>query len=292
MEVGRKNSTSTYRLLRIIIILISKKTKYLYTAFLFSAAFSNAATTRYVGGKVEVIDPTLTGEESISLLEINSTIAPNRVVCTSRGSRTEIHDGSTILRLGANTVAKKEENGSYWIHSGSLLFCSTVPTTVRFSSLQSSATFEGRGTIILETTGNGGFKLIPLEAKGYFSTAKHGKKEARAGQLLFVVDNPSNFGDAYDIDLMLMLRSSLLINSFPDPLPTFELIGLAIYSQELKLKGKYDALIGNAPTKDTVQLWAFERGQGFSREKKPAKGKSPSQGKGFLGRLFGGKSKE
>jgi hypothetical protein len=292
VEVGRKIITSTYRLLKIIIILISKKTKYLYTAFLFSAAFSNAATTRYVGGKVEVIDPTLTGEESISLLEINSTIAPNRVVCTSRGSRTEIHDGSTILRLGANTVAKKEENGSYWIHSGSLLFCSTVPTTVRFSSLQSSATFEGRGTIILETTGNGGFKLIPLEAKGYFSTAKHGKKEARAGQLLFVVDNPSNFGDAYDIDLMLMLRSSLLINSFPDPLPTFELIGLAIYSQELKLKGKYDALIGNAPTKDTVQLWAFERGQGFSREKKPAKGKSPSQGKGFLGRLFGGKSKE
>jgi hypothetical protein len=91
---------------------------------------------------------------------------------------------------------------------------------------------------------------------------------------------------------MLMLRSSLLINSFPDPLPTFERIGLAIYSQELKLKGKYDALIGNAPTKDKVQLWAFERGQGFSSEKKQSKGKSQSQGKGFLGRLFGGKSKE
>ena len=261
-----------------------------HTAFLLAAVYSNAATTRYVCGKVEIIDPTLSGEESISLLEINSTIAPNRVVCTSRGSRTEIHDGGTILRFGANTVAKKEENGSYWIHSGSLLFCSTVPTTVRFSSLQSSATFEGRGTIILETTGNGGFKLIPLEAKGYFSTAKHGKKEARAGQLLFVMDNPSNFGDAYDIDLMLMLRSSLLINSFPDPLPTFERIGLAIYSQELKLKGKYDALIGNAPTKDKVQLWAFERGGGFSREERPSKGKS--QGKGFLGRLFGGRSKE
>ena len=290
MKVGRENSTSTYLLLRIIIILISNKPKYFYTAFLLCVVLSNAATTRYVGGKVEVIDPTLSGEESIYLLEINSTIAPKRVVCTGRGSRTEIHDGSTILRLGANTVAKMEEPGTYWIHSGSLLFCSTVPTTVRFSSLQSSATFEGRGTIILETTGNGGFKLIPLEAKGYFSTAKDGKKEAKAGQLLFVVDNPSNFGDAYDIDLMLMLRSSLLINSFPDPLPTFEHIGLAIYSQELKLKGKYDALIGNAPTKDKVQLWAFERGQGFSREERPSKGKS--QGKGFLGRLFGGRSKE
>ena len=262
------------------------------TALFFYAESLTATTSSYIAGKVEIIDPNLTGRNSISLLETNSTIAINQVVCTGRGSRTQIHNGSTILRLGANTVAKQEESGAYWIHSGSLLFCSTVPTTVRFSSLQSSAIFEGRGTIILETTGNGGFKLIPLEAKGYFSTAKDGKKEAKAGQLLFVVDNPSYFGDAYDIDLMLMLRSSLLINSFPDPLPTFERIGLAIYSQELKLKGKYDALIGNAPTKDKVQLWAFERGQGFSSEKKQSKGKFQSQGKGFLGRLFGGKSKE
>ena len=292
MKVGRKNFTSKYHLLKIIIILISNRIYYFHTVFLLCAVFSNAATTRYIGGKVEVIDATLSGEESISLLEINSTIVPKLIVCTGRGSRTEIHDGSTILRLGANTVAKKEQPGAYWIHSGSLLFCSTVPTTVHFSSLQSSATFEGRGTIILETTGNGGFKLIPLEAKGYFSTAKDGKKKAKAGQLLFVVDNPSNFGDAYDIDLMLMLRSSLLINSFPDPLPTFEHIGLAIYSQELKLKGKYDALIGNAPTKDKVQLWAFERGGGFGREERPSKVKSPTESKGFLGRLFKGKSKE
>ena len=139
------------------------------------------------------------------------------------------------------------------------------PSPPPFASLPSSRPPPSKEEerIILETTGNGGFKLIPLEAKGYFSTAKDGKKEARAGQLLFVVDNPSDFGDAYDIDLMLMLRSSLLINSFPDPLPTFERIGLAIYSQELKLKGKYDALIGNAPTKDKVQLWAFERGTGI-----------------------------
>jgi hypothetical protein len=264
---------------------------FLSALFIYAESLT-ATTTSYIAGKVEIIDSNLTGRNSISLLEINSTIAINQVVCTGRNSRTQIHNGSTILRLGANTVFKQEEIGSYWIHSGSLLFCSTVPTTVLFSSLQSSATFEGRGTIIIETTGNGGFKLIPLEAKGHFNTAKDGKKEAKAGQLLFVVDNPSNFGDAYDIDLMLMLRSSLLINFFPDPLPTFERIGLAIYSQELKLKGKYDALIGNAPTKDKVQLWAFEKGQGFSRENNPPKSKSTSQKKGYLGRLFGGKRRE
>ena len=262
------------------------------TVLLLYAVTLESATSKYIYGKVEIIDPNLVGENSISLLKVNSTIPSNHIICTGKSSRVEIHNKSTILRLGANTVAKEESNGTYWIHSGSILFCSTVPSTVHFSTLGATATFEGRGTIILETTGNGGFKLIPLESKGYFSTPKDGNKQARAGQLLFVVDSPSNFGDAYDIDLMLMLRSSLLINSFPHPLPTFERIGLAIYSQELKLKGKYNALIGNAPTKDKVQLWAFERGEGFMSEEEPSQGKSQKQGRGFLGGLFGRKSKE
>ena len=67
---------------------------------------------------------------------------------------------------------------------------------------------------------------------------------------------------------MLLLKSSRLINSFPQPLLTFDQIGLAIYTQELKLKGKYNALIGDAPTKDNLQMWQFgpsedENNKGF-----------------------------
>ena len=71
------------------------------------------------------------------------------------------------------------------------------------------------------------------------------------------MDSPSRLGDAYDIDLMLMLKSSRLINAFPDLLPTFGQMYLALYVQELTIKGKFDALIGDAPTKDNLQLWAF-----------------------------------
>jgi hypothetical protein len=260
-------------------------------SFMLLADSLQSATCRYIGGKVELIDSTMSGSKSISILELNSSILPEHIVCTAQGSRTELRDDGIIIRLGANTVAKRGINGTYWIHSGSLLFCSTVPTTAKFSSLQSSTTFHGRGTIIIETTGNGGFKLIPLEVKGYFTTEKGGRKEAKAAQLLFVIDKPSTFGDAYDIDLMLLLRSSRLIGSFPDPLPTFERIGLAIYSQELRLKGKYDALIGDAPSKDRVQLWAFEKQRGFGQETKESKSKPPTQRKGFLRRLFLGKAK-
>ena len=255
-------------------------------------ASTEAATCRHASGKVEVIDETLTGAKSISSLEVNSTILPKHVVCTGRGSRTELREGDAIIRFGSNTVAQQKSKSTYWIHSGSLLFCSTKPTIVTFSSLESSATFHGRGTIILETTGNGGFKLIPLEVQGHYVTEQGGKKKARAAQLMFVIDKPSKYGDAYDIDLMLMLRSSRLLGMFPDPLPTFERIGLAIYSQELRLKGKYNALIGDAPNKDTVQLWAFEKSQGFESGSKNENRKPSSSKRGFFGRIFGGNRKK
>jgi hypothetical protein len=253
---------------------------------------SIAVTPSFINGKVEVIDTNVTGLLSVFDLELNSTVTSDHVVCTGIGSRTELHDRGLIIRLGANTVFQKKSDVTYWLHSGSVLMCAKDPTEFRINTIRSSAGFKGRGTIIVESTANGGFKLIPLEVKGIFTTENGGDKEARSGQLLFVIEKPSNFGDSYDIDLMLLLRSSHLVNSYPDPLPTFGRIGLAIYSQELKLKGKYDALIGDAPTTDKVQLWTFHKEEGFSKKKKQSKGKPPTQSKGFLGRLFGGKSKE
>ena len=75
--------------------------------------------------------------------------------------------------------------------------------------------------------------------------------------MIMVVGSPSYLGSAYDIDIMLLLKSSKLINYFPKPLPTFDKIGLAIYIQQLKLKGKYDALIGDAKTEKSLQIWGF-----------------------------------
>jgi hypothetical protein len=115
---------------------------------------------------------------------------------------------------------------------------------------------------------NGGFKFIPIESDGELTTSNGGSIKTIGGRMLLVLGPKSYYGDAYDIDLMLLLKSSRLINSFPQPLLTFDQIGLAIYTQELKLKGKYNALIGDAPTKDNLQMWQFgpsedENNKGF-----------------------------
>ena len=34
-------------------------------------------------------------------------------------------------------------------------------------------------------------------------------------------------------------------------------IGLSGYKQDLKLRGKYNALIGDAPTNDKIDIWAL-----------------------------------
>ncbi len=237
----------------------------------------------FVSGKVEIVDPQKTGVSSISSLEVNSTIQSDFIVATGKGSRMEAKDDPVTWRLGSLSVGKWISRNNFWLHSGSLLFCSDSNTSIVISTTGSTATFEGKGTVIIEATKNGGFKFIPLEGKGVISSTKGGVKKIIGGRLLLILGNPSEFGNAYDIDLNLLLRSSRLINSFPDPLSSFPKIGLAIYIQELKLKGKYNALIGDATSNKNLQMWKFGKNTGVEP---PTKQRSESK-KGFFKGFFG-----
>ena len=193
--------------------------------------FANSPRSSFISGKVEIVDPQKTGVSSISSLEVNSTIQSDFIVATGKGSRMEAKDDPVTWRLGSLSVGKWISRNNFWLHSGSLLFCSDSNTSIVISTTGSTATFEGKGTVIIEATKNGGFKFIPLEGKGVISSTKGGVKKIIGGRLLLILGNPSEFGNAYDIDLNLLLRSSRLINSFPDPLSSFPKIGLAIYIQ-------------------------------------------------------------
>ena len=212
----------------------------------------------HVQGKSEVIQGVESNETKIVDLQIEDIIQYGDLICTGKGSRTEIHHDNIIYRLGSMSVATWESDHSIKLLDGSFLFCSSKDANVTISSTEGSAKFSGSGTIIFETTQNGGFKFIPIEARGTLQTSKGGIKEVRSGRMILVLGEPTYFGDAYDIDLMLMIKTSRLLNSFPDPLPSFGRISLAIYAQALKLKGKFNALIGDAPTKDNLQMWKFD----------------------------------
>jgi hypothetical protein len=243
------------------------------TAFFLSA--NDRPIVNYVHGKSEILK-TIDHNNTTNIYDLENSyrIGKNDLICTGKGSRTELKSNDYILRIGSMSVVSCNSLNNLFIHSGSILVCITDPISFVISSIETNATFTGRGTIILESTENGGFKFIPIEAKGILSTENGGEKMVKSGRMILIMDNPSYFGDAYDIDLMLMLKTSRLINSFPEPLPSYGRISLAIYSQELRLKGKFNALIGDAPTNDNLQMWQF--GDSDERNKK----------NGFFNRLF------
>jgi hypothetical protein len=75
---------------------------------------------------------------------------------------------------------------------------------------------------------------------------------------LFVRGNPARFGDLYDLDLPLLLRTSRLVNGFARPLPNLSRMRTSALIQGLNLKKRYEALIGDAPDDEKVQIWAIK----------------------------------
>jgi hypothetical protein len=209
----------------------------------------------YTSGKVELIEKEVS---SISNLDINSTLPKNSLLCTGEKSLCELRINNSILvRSGSESIIDSINQSSINVLSGSFLI--SVQDEIDFSIQSKSSLLKTRGkyTAIIDCTSNGGFKFIPLEGKGQIIPERGDSKDIYRGRLTMVLGSPSKLGNAYDIDLLLLLKSSRLINSFPTPLPSMKRISLSIYAQQLRLKGKFNALIGDAPTDDNLQMWAF-----------------------------------
>ena len=218
---------------------------------------TNSFSCSYAEGKVEVIRKDLTGGSAIADAEVNATLPQNSLLCTGEKSLAEVTNESILIRLGSMSVLESVTNETVKIFSGSMLMCLRDNAEITLKSEKASVSLKGKLTAIIECTSNGGFKFIPLEGKGTIIPQEGQSKAIKSGRLMMVVGSPSKLGNAYDIDLLLMLKSSRLINSFPKPLPSMKSISLAIYYQQLRLKGKFNALIGDAPTDDNLQMWAF-----------------------------------
>ena len=242
----------------------------LTTAFFLHGQSNNKVV--YLHGKVEKINTNLKGADSISAIEVNSTISSNEIIATAKGSRVEFKSQNQLVRLGSLSVCRFPSSSKIWIHSGSLLFSSTKEAKFELSSIKSNLEFEGVGTYVMEATSNGGFKFIPIEGSGSITTKDGITKKIKSGRMILVLGNPSVFGDAYDIDLMLMIKSSRLINAFPNTLERMKYIGMSLFVQQSKLRGKYDALIGDATTNENLQLWKFNT--------------PPLENKGLMNKLF------
>ena len=158
--------------------------------------------------------------------------------------------------MGGETLLLWESKNSFKLHKGTILVCLNGQEPLKISSQKGSADIIGPCTFIAEVTSNGGYKLICLSGKPVIRTGNDNAK-IHAGRLVLVLGETDSLGSAYDINLLLLLQSSLLINGFTDPPPTMKKIGLAVYSQQLRIGGKYNALIGDAVNDEDLQMWVL-----------------------------------
>jgi len=185
--------------------------------------------------------------------------------CLTTGPRAfaQVSNSTTTLRVGKDCIIHWLAQDHWKIYKGSVLFCLEDKVTLGISSTKGECLITGPCTFIAETTSNGGYKFICLSGK---PTLRTGKTETKipSGRLVLVLGETNELGNSYDIDLLLLLKSSFLINAFETPPPTMKKIGLAVYSQQLRIKNKYNALIGDAPTDKNLQMWV----PGSSQNKK------------------------
>ncbi len=212
------------------------KVNFLQMAVLASVALPLAAaplsesTFTEVINSVEVVtgaDKTVTPARPNELFK-----APDRVR-TGANSRAELTaPDQTITRVGANTVFSFEPAGrNLDLERGSVLFHSPKGNgggTIKSGGV--AAAVLGT-TLIVSSTTDGGIKVVLLEGKGQVTLPNGKSVTLKAGQMAYVLPAGKTFGPVLDINLDKLVSGSLLVNGFPDKLPSLPLIQQAIARQ-------------------------------------------------------------
>jgi hypothetical protein len=164
---------------------------------------------------------------------VNELVKAPDLVRTGPESRAELTaTDQTITRVGANTVFSFEPTGRDMnLEKGNVLFHSPAGKgggTIRSGG--AAAAVLGT-TLIVSSTGDGGFKVILLEGKGSVTLPNGKSTTLNAGQLVFVLPGQTDFGPVLDINLQKLVAGSQLVNGFTHPLPSMPLIRQAINKQ-------------------------------------------------------------
>jgi hypothetical protein len=169
---------------------------------------------------------------------VNELVKAPDLVRTGPESRAELTAADkTITRIGANTVFSFEPSGRDMnLEKGNILFHSPAGKgggTIRSGG--AAAAVLGT-TLIVSSTGDGGFKVILLEGKGTVSLPNGKTTRLKAGQLVFVLPGQTDFTPVLTINLGKLVGGSQLVHVFSNPLSSLPLIQNAIDKQNRELK--------------------------------------------------------
>jgi len=204
------------------------------------------------------VDDVFTNEKNqtvIRRLSNEDLFTSGHFLTTGAGAYAELKGRfPNLIRIGSDSVVQCIDFNHWKIFEGSALFCLENDYPLVLSCAEGSVKVDGLCTFIVQCTSNGGFKFISLSGTPSLSSNKV-DIVTPGGRLVLFTGGESVFGNAYDIDLLLILQTSLLVSAFENPLPTIKKVGLSVFAQQKKLKGKYNALIGDAKSNKDLQMY-------------------------------------
>ena len=180
-------------------------------------------------------------------------------ILVAKGSYAEMTlQTEAILRIGQQSVIEFRNPNHLRIFNGSALLLLSKQQSLNLETNGTLIQLTGRGTFMFESPKGKNLKIIMLEGKALLSSAK-AKQSLQAGELVLVQAGNPDSGQTINVDLPLLLATSRLINNFSAPLPSQSKLISAAKVQAIRLKKRYEALIGNTNDQNQLRLWALRK---------------------------------
>lgn len=180
-------------------------------------------------------------------------------ILVAKGSYAEMTlQTESMLRIGQQSVIELRNPNHLRIFNGSALLLLSKQQSLNLETNGTKIQLTGRGTFMFESPKGKNLKIIMLEGKALLSSAK-AKQSLQAGELVLVQAGNPDSGQTINVDLPLLLATSRLINNFSAPLPSQSKLISAAKVQAVRLKKRYEALIGNTNDQNQLRLWALRK---------------------------------
>ncbi len=233
----------------------------------FSFGFSllsNAATGLTI---TQVYDSVEAKKYEAEKKEYSTTVSPligkqvpvDTPIIVGRESRFEIKGNDYVMRAGGTSKFTSQLDGSFKFDQGVIIVQPLKPEftlTILTSKLSFKA--HGIGAFIMETTSNGGCKIIALSEKPCIEIPHQSPRELIPGNLIFLVPDKNDFGPTVDIDLYTLYSTSALLHGFNQSLEKIGRIRFGAFFQSNEVDAKSNAIVGDAPDTQNFNIMVVE----------------------------------
>ena len=203
-------------------------------------------------GKVFVRD----GNSSLVQVKSNPTpFASNASVFCRGGSKLILGNGKARFRFFDRVTFSCRDQGIF-LQAGSLLADLRAGGYWFVEGFDAKLQVSGKVVILVDSTTNGGLKLICLGGKGVISGqgSDGGKVELFPGELVFAKPQGKGFSDKLNVNLKTLVATSALVHEFPDYEGFRKDVGRAILDQQSLIRKRFRAVVGDARTPDTFDI--------------------------------------